>query len=860
MAAILALIFLVLLPHCRGFLPPAPSGGLGGGVRAGTMGAGDELRKVTLEDTSSRGGRVLETARGEDILRSALGSGPGSLGSLVALAPSAFLNLAPLYLPDPAKVNPDCRRDLLALYTAFDKLNYLLKAGTLWPLKLVDSWGKFADGIMLGNLKLVGFFSECVNLRVRPQTLNTSQIPELQDYRPGLDDNTFDLEGIFLGLKDNLRKIHRTTNSRSNLHSPQNLKQRVPDLHPGLRGFQSDSPLVLNASFQGQYCLLNYGPSGNTSGSGPAARTPLVSANLPLYASLLYYATCIPSTCTPTELKASVDDVLAHTGQHVRSIQCQVDRHHTLDSSQLTGIVLLSIVGAVLAAATVLDLWTRSLASTTHLRQGRLRYLLVFSVSENLQKLFQVTVTRSPGVISCLHGIRFLSITWVVLGHQYAYSTSVAQNELALVKMSKPVAFQVIANADVSVDTFFLMSGLLVSTGLLRLVATSGTFNAPYYYIHRIVRLLPPIALTVLVVATVSGLFVEGPASQGYTTYYLKGCRHSWWMDLTFTSNLFFPYLVKMGKTDEGSTCLPHCWYTGVDMQLYLVTPLVLLPLCFWPKSGGAWAWVWAWTAASVVVPAVVVGAYHTWPASLLLQNDTEAMLEYNHKVYLMPWCRAGPYMVGVWAGYTLHRATDAPALARLNKWQVVVGWVSAVVVALAVLLGIARYNYVGTPSTVPQMSLLEAVFYGGVHRTAWAAAVAWVILACHWGYGGPVNWVLSHPCWQPLSRLTYCVYLTSLPLQFMLLYSTQRPTYYTHITKVQEACGTLLLALAAAVFVTLVAESPILRLEKLLLHSSGARKEPEEAVADREVMEEARESQLDLRDVKVDLHDDLRN
>lgn len=44
-----------------------------------------------------------------------------------------------------------------------------------------------------------------------------------------------------------------------------------------------------------------------------------------------------------------------------------------------------------------------------------------------------------------------------------------------------------------------------------------------------------------------------------------------------------------------------------------------------------------------------------------------EAMLEYNHKVYLMPWCRAGPYLVGAWAGYVIHKGREAPSLARLK-------------------------------------------------------------------------------------------------------------------------------------------------------------------------------------------------
>ena len=48
---------------------------------------------------------------------------------------------------------------------------------------------------------------------------------------------------------------------------------------------------------------------------------------------------------------------------------------------------------------------------------------------------------------------------------------------------------QAMINASVCVDTFFLMSGLLVSYLLLRqLDGSKGRFNVPLFYIHRYLR------------------------------------------------------------------------------------------------------------------------------------------------------------------------------------------------------------------------------------------------------------------------------------------------------------------------------------------------------------------------------------
>lgn len=32
--------------------------------------------------------------------------------------------------------------------------------------------------------------------------------------------------------------------------------------------------------------------------------------------------------------------------------------------------------------------------------------------------------------------------------------------------------------------------------------------------------------------------------------------------------------------------CLSHSWYSAVDMQFYLVSPLLLIPLARWPRFG----------------------------------------------------------------------------------------------------------------------------------------------------------------------------------------------------------------------------------------------------------------------------------
>lgn len=44
-------------------------------------------------------------------------------------------------------------------------------------------------------------------------------------------------------------------------------------------------------------------------------------------------------------------------------------------------------------------------------------------------------------------------------------------------------------------------------------------------------------------------------------------------------------------------------------------------------------------------------------------------------KVYMMPWCRAGPYLVGAWYGYLIHTARHNPTIKNLNQVRVQYWW-----------------------------------------------------------------------------------------------------------------------------------------------------------------------------------------
>lgn len=67
------------------------------------------------------------------------------------------------------------------------------------------------------------------------------------------------------------------------------------------------------------------------------------------------------------------------------------------------------------------------------------------------------------------------------------------------------------------------------------------------------------------------------------------------------------------------------------------------------------------------------------------------------------------------------------------------------------------------------ELSQLYGAAFSSLSHSAWAASLAWIVVACSTGYGGYINTLLSAPCIYPFSRVTYCAYLVH-PIVIRLL------------------------------------------------------------------------------------------
>ncbi|RUS71521.1 hypothetical protein EGW08_020719 [Elysia chlorotica] len=440
------------------------------------------------------------------------------------------------------------------------------------------------------------------------------------------------------------------------------------------------------------------------------------------------------------------------------------------------------------------------MVSTNTRPSSLVKILVAFSVWTNAEKL--LSTKQSAGTLSCVNGLRVMSINWVILGHTLLILTIVGDNVGAYSqKALKRWSFQAIINATFSVDTFFVLSGLLVSyLTLCELRQKAGKLNWVMFYVHRYLRLTPVYMICLGIWVSLMPYLVDGPLFPQKTGFEKDHCKNSWWGNLLYVQNL-----VKFQPT----YCFQWAWYLAVDMQFYVISPLIIIPLYRKPRLG--YFIIVLFLLMTTITPFVLSETRYYPAANAKVIGHPKPRGDSNYDLYISPYCRMGPYLAGMVCGYALYRINGRRV--KMHWVLVVLGWGVSAATALAVLYGLKDY-FDGE-----QINLHVAAAYNALSRTAWGLSVAWVIFSCVTGHGGVVNKFLSWSVWVPLSRLTFVVYLIHIIVLLIWGSMAQSPFHIDDITIVMLYLATLMGTYALAFVFSVLFESPVMALEKVFFN-----------------------------------------
>ena len=547
---------------------------------------------------------------------------------------------------------------------------------------------------------------------------------------------------------------------------------------------------------------------------------------------------CVPKYCTGTDLGG----LLNYTGilelANSSIILCTDSKTPAYSTGAIVMIVVSSFFIALVLTGTLIDAFlkltfkrkeSKSVNSDPDNQTSEERPLLhsqkrkckvnpldfitAFSLFQTVPTL--LATSQGSNVITCLNGLRVISMFWVILGHAYAFAmlAASADNPLQFLTIAARFSFQAVGNAYFSVDSFFFLSGVLVAYLTLReMKKKNGRFPILHYYIHRYLRITPTYAF-ILFFATYLFIHLAAGPFMSLNDPLGPPCSKYWWTNLLYINN-FYPW--KMG--DE---CLGWAWYLANDMQFYIIAPLMLISAyhCL-PAS---LIITGAFLVSGFTIDAALTGVYDFQANQLsgLAYHYTSrpnATQAYGDAIYSKPWDRISPYIVGLALGYVLYRKLQFNYSKVINLFFYGALWVIATITAFWLVYGLYFTWHGHIPHTI------ENIIYITFSRYLWASCLALVVFSCHNGYGWFINSFLSMKLWTPLARMTFNAYLVHPVVIFVIYGQLQTPIHYTDITLVCYYVAFVVLSYAAAGVVCVAVELPLGTVELLIFKMFGLR------------------------------------
>ena len=112
-------------------------------------------------------------------------------------------------------------------------------------------------------------------------------------------------------------------------------------------------------------------------------------------------------------------------------------------------------------------------------------------------------------------------------------------NLLEILEGEKSFMLQIVTNAGLWVEAFFLLSGFLCANGVIRQFGrtTIRTYNPISNIIHRYLRLTPSL-LGIIAFSILQEVMVSGPQWHRYIETSETSCHKNWWTNILYINNI----------------------------------------------------------------------------------------------------------------------------------------------------------------------------------------------------------------------------------------------------------------------------------------------------------------------------------
>jgi peptidoglycan/LPS O-acetylase OafA/YrhL len=303
------------------------------------------------------------------------------------------------------------------------------------------------------------------------------------------------------------------------------------------------------------------------------------------------------------------------------------------------------------------------------------------------------TTAGSAGLRLDIQGLRAVAVLLVVVSH---------------------AGVSRLAGGYIGVDVFFVISGFLITSLMLREWSRDGRISLGRFYARRALRLLPASTLVVLVTLAGSWLFL-GPLR---FAEYAKDAVASAWYVVNFR-------LAESG-TDYFNADIPpspfqHFWSLAVEEQFYLIWPIVLIAALKLFRR-----------RALLTIPLLALAAA-SFALNLQLTEDSPSW------AYFGSQARVWELAVGALLALVAHRLDDIP-----RPVAAVMSWAGLAAIGYAAVVFDESTRFPGHNALIPVLGA-AAVLAGGAAAGRYGAGAVLSLRPAVWVGGLSYAWYLWH-------------------------------------------------------------------------------------------------------------------
>lgn len=504
---------------------------------------------------------------------------------------------------------------------------------------------------------------------------------------------------------------------------------------------------------------------------------------------------CVPADCSKDDMQ-ELANALVQGIFKVNVLYCVTNEPLPINKLQIGVIVYLTLLAMIMVLGTSLHLYLSCQQNRKSKPGPWTQSLLAFSVIANHKLLFAPAKDAEAVTFRFLHGLRFLSIFWVALGHAYIPLDMIVARPLNALHYADKWDFCIITAGYLSVDTFFFLSGFLLAFNVLKerrsslVIAFVGT-------LHRYIRVTIPLCFAIICFFLMP-LIASGPNSPIMYYQFFYEIMNHWWAILLQIKNL-------VGEPEIG--VFLHTWYLSADFQLFLVSIAVLVLFRRKPMWGFVVFLLLSILGCSVTAWQLNNTQYE--PFLLVLGESFLAHADTFRKMYILPTYHAACFFTGCIVAILLKKYGET----KPSKVALLTLWVTSLTCGMLCIF--IRYDWNRGARPAGRWTKVAIGFWD---RILWSVFLAWITYACATKRGGWLCRFLSWEAFVPFSRLTFGMYLVHFPLYLVLYHISRERIYFSHMSFIIRCFGVVVFSFFLSYILFLACEAPTGRLEKILL------------------------------------------